>query len=496
MSTSDRESMVNLKVNVADAGTEVFVSNSQLLLIGRGVGGYSGMLPPGIYQVRLRASFATFDDIVVLSPEQTEVTKSYKPLSFASPVPLGESLQETDLAACAAQRCQTVTRSFGEGASVFIFSRSAPGQTEHPLKGLRLLNAEREPVGDLLEDSELVGTPVPRAASCTLDVVPGNYLICQDRSEDALFQSLMVCLGWQTQVFLQWDRIEGEDTLNLSDAAVMYAPRRTFDSTDRETRLSELARLGLANHRQAISKEVLTEILHGNFECPMLGLFGAHLALELSPVDAVQQLSGAVKRLRELLPSHPDVESLSLLLGESDGVYEFDWPPMLMRSWGIVIRESGSRQRLIRPGGLADRIATKLWGRDPWLQWREPIRTSLDVHGISDFVGIRKLKHGGRMGRRGLGERELGRSVNLFADDTQAMYEDALKAHLRAMFASLKRRMERGKGELFSLPATLNESQLRQLTVALCLPDRHVKEMLAKMGIEVSCPSRVPIEPV
>src|SRR5205085_1194279 len=91
MSSSDTGALVRLTVRVADAGTEVFVSDPQLRVVGSGLGGYSGAHPPGIYQVRLRVGFATRDDVVLLPVGQKEVLKTYPPLALAGPVPLADS---------------------------------------------------------------------------------------------------------------------------------------------------------------------------------------------------------------------------------------------------------------------------------------------------------------------------------------------------------------------------------------------------------------------
>ena len=88
MSSFKAEKRVELRVQVADSGTEIFVSDARRQLVGHGVGGYRDELAPGIYQIRLRAGFASQDDFVVLPPDRESVTKTYPLLDFGSPVPL------------------------------------------------------------------------------------------------------------------------------------------------------------------------------------------------------------------------------------------------------------------------------------------------------------------------------------------------------------------------------------------------------------------------
>jgi hypothetical protein len=81
-------------------------------------------------------------------------------------------------------------------------------------------------------------------------------------------------------------------------------------------------------------------------------------------------LETVVDNLRRLLgPSHPDVEALAWRVGRGSSDYRFTTPPMLRRSWGIVLDTTVIHPELVPPGSLASSVATRLWSDEPWLIW-------------------------------------------------------------------------------------------------------------------------------
>ena len=47
-------------------------------------------------------------------------------------------------------------------------------------------------------------------------------------------------------------------------------------------------------------------------------------------------------------------------------------PPMLRRSWQMLVQATAERPALIPPGSLNAQIADRLWGAGAWLSWQAP----------------------------------------------------------------------------------------------------------------------------
>jgi hypothetical protein len=124
-------------------------------------------------------------------------------------------------------------------------------------------------------------------------------------------------------------------------------------------------------------------MLRSNFRSPIGGMFAGHILL-LDPEPDYDLLRHVVDQLRELLgDSHPDVEALALALPEprpSGTAYVFHTPPMLRRSWALVIAATARQPELIPPESLSAAIALRTWADEPWLLF-----TRLNTERASDM---------------------------------------------------------------------------------------------------------------
>jgi hypothetical protein len=172
---------------------------------------------------------------------------------------------------------------------------------------------------------------------------------------------------------------------DLAGASILYSrfdpdhPERSvaFDPNDPEfgpsLRLLELARMGLISRRKVL-REDITEYLWEKWSNPMLGIFGAHLLL-IDPKpdwDLLRRVVGNLRRAIFRDQPHPDVEALALSLGPQESTYVFQAPPMLRRSWSLVIGASNDKPDIVPADSLAFEVATRIWGDEPWLLWRNP----------------------------------------------------------------------------------------------------------------------------
>jgi hypothetical protein len=383
MSPSKPDTRYRIRVVTEDNAAEISIRDGLCRIVegGHGAGTLDSMQPPGIYKVRVRAGSGVKEELVVLD---RDVECAFPSIPFFSPIPLLDTTSDVSLhAQAAADQCGRVHVDAGDGSSIFIFARhlSAGDQNRphtDPMAGLRLRTAQGDEVANLA-DSSARGEGVSTWAGCTVRVKPGLYRLGLDLSDGKrIEQTVVASPGWQTQIFLT-QRDYGADAsssnyrANLPGGAILLGrPRGSFRADSRDARLTELARLGLT-HRRSVLSEDMRSMLAGKFDAPMLGIYAAHALLLNNTPEELQLLDKVVENLRGLLGNeHPDVEALALVRGSNQNRYVFNVPPMLSRSWSLVVEASSKNPALVPAGSLAANIAARLWGEEPWLLWLEP----------------------------------------------------------------------------------------------------------------------------
>lgn len=385
MSASNPSSQVRLEVRTQDDAAEIYVIDAHFHLAARGLGrSQTFSLDPGVYTVKVRAGSVTREEDVILGKGDKEMLKEFSALQFVSPAPLEATAKTHEYHMAAASiESRNVHVQAGQGSWIFVFARdwTAPGQPHvsppdprHPATGLTLRDARGNPVADFATQSKSDLSQDPWAA-CNVQLNPGLYRLGLKLPSGAtLEQTVVAAAGWQTQIFLlQRAYGQGPDDrlADLPGASILLAGGSGFDPNRPDIRLVELARQGLANTRQVLPDNVVQEMLYGKFENPMLGIYGAHLLLLREKLEPMY-LRTIVGNLRSLLGTHPDVEALALGLGPGESSYIFEVPPMLRRSWSLVLNASVKRPDLVPLDSLAAQVADRLWRGEPWLLWTAP----------------------------------------------------------------------------------------------------------------------------
>lgn len=409
---------VSLCIRAEDPETEVFVIDGESRLVGRGLGVLEGQYAPGLYKVKVQTGSRPWERYVRLEPGREELfgepegasltheeggaVLRFPRLHFATAVPLTETSwsrdEHTEAAVIHSHRVH-VRR--GSGSQVFVFMRTwtqgpVPERDGSPFQlSLRTLDGAR--LVDLVAEGAIDDDLEDPWVACTVEVDPGPYLLRLRTDEGLELEMLVVASpGWQTQVFLCELQRGGERVGrwvgSMHTSVHLRRPEMGFDPASPGLRLTELTRIGLRNRRAVITPELLVELRETEQRNPMLGLYGAHLLL-LSDEPDLELVRKVVDNLRRRLGTHPDVEALALHLGlpliEPD---LFRIPPMLLRSWALVVRETVNHPELVPRGSLAAVIADRLFGEGPWLIWkalppgaiaRRHTGTALDIEALA-----------------------------------------------------------------------------------------------------------------
>jgi hypothetical protein len=382
---------VRLIARALDRAAEVFLIDSRLDMVDRGIGHLDTSQPPGVYKVKVRAGQSFHEQLVVLDKEDVHLTLEH--LHIPSAIPLDLTAQTHEYHRDAAVReSRTARVTLGAGSSIFVFARDwtpenvPSASSHHPAEKLELRSLKGEKLVDFEKKSAVQRREDPCAA-CRVDLAPGAYKLVVTAATDETFEMTVIAQpGWQTQVFLlqrdtsQFGRGRRPD---LGSASVVMSQKYEFNESAVDNRLAELAKLALVNGRQVTDQ--MPEILDGKYDNPMVGIFGGHLLLRQRDKIDPWLLKTVVSNLRRLFGKapHPDVEALALEAGLTPKC-DFATPPMLQAGWRIVVEHSLTKPRLVPADSLAARIATRITNQDPWLIWRGTAKPQ--KNGPDDFL--------------------------------------------------------------------------------------------------------------
>ena len=381
---SDDAASVRLQVTTGSELAEVFLIDRTFALVKRSIGGLECTVPEGVYKVKARVGDAVTEGWYVLRADKETVDLSAE-LSIASPVPLlGTTRTHEYHEFPAAEQSRDVALALGTGAQIFLCARrwsdigapaSPPGGRPGP-PPLSLHRTDGTTVFDVQESAYAVGEG-DAMLGIAAEVDPGAYVVRWRTSSGVLAEQTVVAIAdWQTQVFLLEERPQvdrrsavGEDPL---EGISVQMTRGSFNPNDPMLRVSEEARLALASERK-VASQFINDSLFAKFENPMTGLFGAHLMLLArevevdvskekarrgsdvkrlrAPVDFDQGLfDHVVDNLADLLgPEHPDVSALATKAANKQlsELSPVAIPPMLWRSWLLLIEASNERPELV-----------------------------------------------------------------------------------------------------------------------------------------------------
>ncbi len=382
---------IPLIIRAADKGTEIFLIDSQLNRRKSSVGELIADVEPGLYKVRFRAGDTLQDRLVEVSPDmlsnRTSIEVQGSPIFFnsAAPLPATRTTHEYHENAWK-QATQQADLCIGNGSRLFFLARDPekkPGKyTNHrPWNGLFLCALN----GKILADFNQIGKHDANLGYATLNVEidPGVYVLrVNTKVHGILEMAVVACRNWQTHVLVSstsTNRLAKEyqrtvRRIDINEAAIFMTRPGELQINDEQMRLTELARQGLAQGRISIRPKELNDMLTSKFQNPMLGILGAHLLLRGKEPD-LKLLDVVIANLMELTPDHPDVWALRMALDNRLGrktphQFQFNVPPMLLRSWNIIVEQSVDCPDLVSMKSFTERIGHKAFGGGPWLIWR------------------------------------------------------------------------------------------------------------------------------
>jgi hypothetical protein len=387
MSGSDR-ALVSFDVVAADQATEIFLVDGNFSLAGRGIGRKTFSVPRGIYKIKARSGRATVEKMIVVRAGLPPV--HLDPVPFPTAIPLektGKLHERHRDAVVAAARQPSLVKGTGSAILIVVRQWTAAERPKEateaisPARGLFLRSLD----GTLRVDLAAVATqPTDAWDPCVtvhLAADPGAYRLSSEVAGGRRVElTVVACRGWRTEVFVLLDRNGRPD---LSSAGItMQRLQAAFDASAAEARLTEVARVALADDRDVLSAEIRQRVSSSQ-AAPMLALLGAHLLIreakdakaesetagdmDTPSIDSRPAVQTIVANLRAAIGKHPDVEAIAIGAGLGDPTYVFDAPPMLRASWRLLLKASVQQPEIIPAGSYLAQVAERLWGEGPWL---------------------------------------------------------------------------------------------------------------------------------
>jgi len=368
-SAPDATATAQLTIRTADALAEVAVRDGHLNSVASGVGGLVAKLRPGLYQIDVRTGPAVEQRLVSLEHDLQEVFAATD-ADAASVKVLGSELASL----------RTIDR--GRGSVLTIWVKD-PGSSEAPFdRSARRMLSVVNPQGELLADLDADGQSVPDDPStfaCRINMSPGlNRVKVVLPSGKTIERAAIPVAGWETDIHLERRQYMRAAAIDLTGGTMLMrpvtaAPDPQFDG------LTETALYALVHGRDVVSDR-MSELLQGKFVNPLFGLIAAHLILrDRGAKDALLPMvidnTGAM-----LGRDHPDVKALKLTQPRTAaGPVVFDLPPMLRKSWDLIVAGTFDGTAQIDPKSPAGVASGRIVPGGAWLAWKD-----LDASDVAD----------------------------------------------------------------------------------------------------------------
>jgi hypothetical protein len=400
-------SKVRISVEVSSDLADVDLIDHQFAVVASSIGHLFAEVIPGVYSVKVRFAGVVAERLILLNSDRNLDLSGELPLLTPAPLIGTSPTTPSDVAASVELMSHGPYFKAGSGAEIFLMVRSWD-TSEQGLSSTearrRLSLALRGVDGDLLVElppvpgirnywageaeawDNGVGRENFHALGCTVQVDPGNYIV-QWLSHNSMpaEQTVVAVRGWQTSVFLLEETSHGDPKVRYHLSVLMSQDK--FNAQSMVLRHVEEIRSVLAEERQVAGKR-LHDWLSDESIDPMLGLLGANLLLlcrssEHRPANGLDGgvestaaefdqglFNQVVTKLACLLgTNHPDVIALSTRATDKDlaQLPPVTVPPMLWRSWILLIEASNKHPSLL-PVGIWQRAAGLLPAR-PFLVW-------------------------------------------------------------------------------------------------------------------------------
>ncbi len=408
MSSYKKKATVSLRT--ARTPLELRLIDHQFRTVAYGMGTLEKKVPPGLYQIEVRAGNSVRRDYIALNPGEIFSKDDIDlPVETIAPVAGAENSHESH-GGPTEHLSKHPNRHYGDGGRLVLIFRNVGQAYQKPIdiSSFQLLTDSLNLFDDLPPAEAETGDGILGFSG---DADPGGYVLRNhtewlSKTRAAHGESLGADLpiwvepDWITIVFLP--AFDTRSTPTLRAASIHMAPLWAgyqYDDWERVNAAAELALSGLRQGRSVLRKNMLDLLLNQKFTNPMLGIIGAQ-AMLLQPKPNWSLFDTVRRNLKKLVPTHPDVTALFVSGKERRGIEQrsrvrkLTFPPMLAAGYRGAIARDAEEPGLIVGDSLADQAASRLYQQGPWTLW-EPFtfstETTVDTSVLADIAEIERM---------------------------------------------------------------------------------------------------------
>jgi hypothetical protein len=381
--------LFQLEFDPHDPIAEIFVIDACFALVDGMQARLATPLPFGLYKIKTRLTREIKERVILLDRDRPPLApNAMLPTTVtAAPVAGTEATHEYQIDAVAAivDQARTLGKA-GSRAVLVLTSRIWSGRDGvfpegRPWEGITVVAADGRIVVDLAAHGTRSGEGGDPIVTACIPLDPGTYFLrLRIDPLPELEQSLVVVDGWALEVHILRRVTPGRAGRHgRPRLSIQMRDLQGAHDVERNDRLVEMARIALADERKVLNDE-LEALLLLKYKDPMAGIIGAHLLLlahEEEPTRDLRPLNVVVTNLRSLVGTeHPDVEALSLRCPDAAlrRTKPVTAPPLLQRSWKLLVEGTRERARLV-PIRLWRRVHAQTavplylaWAVDPEVQ--------------------------------------------------------------------------------------------------------------------------------
>jgi hypothetical protein len=395
----------NLSITTSTASTRITLHDSVGNPAGLAVGGFSSAVEAGLYTVTLETGRSSYQRFIAVPP--TSSINEHIPAPLVCPTPLRDSTAETDDHVLDSVKTLSTSPSnkYGLGGSrVMVVVR--------PMDHAALAAFDSATIQTLTLKSASFWRSIDSYSSwqraekhmgMCFDVTPGSYVLryatVDDIFDDAACDQVVVCIeGWTTMVFVPYGlATDGEGQPRPLPELASIHMVRLEDGFDPDgdwgsaAVAAECALQGLSIGRLLLPRDSSRETRELTRLNPMLGIYAAHASLR-SISRPTRPLRELARDLRKLVPRHPDVVAISVLVKLRDNdssrtrlpkafddqgssrllkapPLQLSIPPMLALSYEALVERTAIEHELIPPFSIAEWAAANRRRDGVWTRW-------------------------------------------------------------------------------------------------------------------------------
>ncbi len=402
----------NVYLRTPGTPLELRLIDHRFQTVATGIGELRKKVPPGIYQIEVRAGNTKQREFIELKPGQY-FEKTDLHLAFETTAPVPRAANSHEFHGYPAQDIsRNPNQSYGDGGRLVLIFRdtTSEGRSWLDISSYTLLNSALEPVGNLQTDTQKIDDAGFIALSA--DVSPGGYVLRNTLEWDSTAKRsanespggadlpIWIEEDWTTIVFIPGSRYRAVPLLR---GASIHMARiwmgYSYDNGSDINTAVELTLSGLREGRTVISPEYLNAMLNAKYENPMLGIIGAQ-AMLLEPRPRWRLFDTVRRNLQKLIPNHPDVTALFVVGKGRRGniarsrVAPVEFPPMMYAAYRGLIARDADEPGLIVGNSLADQAASRLYRQSPWSLWKPfefSAETELDPELLENIAEVESM---------------------------------------------------------------------------------------------------------